>query len=73
MVILKKNLKTKSDPNIHQNASNCTIKKKISLGSMPPNPPPLTKRMASLYIYVAFEKYISCLPPLQKSWLRPWI
>ena len=43
MVILKI-LKTKSDPNIQQNAPNCTIKK-MSRESMPPNP--LAKRMIS--------------------------
>ena len=42
MVIFNKFLKTKSDPNIHQNALNCTILKKNSRGSMPPNPPSKT-------------------------------
>ena len=37
-------LKTKSDPNIHQNAPNCTILEKSSRGDMPPNPP--AERMA---------------------------
>ena len=34
---LKKILKTKSHPNIHQNVPNCTILKYFS-GGMPPNP-----------------------------------
>ena len=32
-------LKTKSDQNIHQNAPNCTILKKISPGRHAPEPP----------------------------------
>ena len=32
-------LKSKFVPNIHQNASNCTILKKFSRGDMPSNPP----------------------------------
>ena len=38
-------LNTKSDPNIHQNAANCTIKKNY-LGRMPPNPPSKARRFA---------------------------
>ena len=30
---------TKSDPNVHQNAPNCTILKKKSHEGMPPKPP----------------------------------
>ena len=45
MVIFKKILKTKSDPNIHQNAPNCTIFKKFLVKACPE--PPITKRMAS--------------------------
>ena len=33
MVFFKKNLNTKSDPNIHQNAPNCIILKKIFGGA----------------------------------------
>ena len=38
MVIIEFFLRTKSDQNIHQDASNCTIKKKILGGGIPPNP-----------------------------------
>ena len=45
MVIFKKYLKTKSDQNVHQNAPNCTILKKILGGACPRTP--LAKHMAS--------------------------
>ena len=38
MVIFGNFLKTKSDQNIHQNAPNCTILKKISRGACPRTP-----------------------------------
>ena len=38
MVIFKKNLKTKSDQNVHQNAPNCIILKNF-LGGHAPKPP----------------------------------
>ena len=44
MVIFEIFLRTKSDPNIHQNAPNCTILKKILGGACPRTP--ITKRMA---------------------------
>ena len=40
MVLLEIFQSKKSDPNIHQNAPNCTIFKIFSRGGMPPNPPP---------------------------------
>ena len=49
-------LKTKSDQNIHQNAPNCTILKKNSWGSMPPNPP-------SKATFPNLKKKFLALPP----------
>ena len=37
LVTLKNNFNTKSDQKIHQDASNCTILKIFSQGSMPPS------------------------------------
>ena len=51
-------LKTKCDQNIHQNAPNCTILKKILGGACPRTP--LAKRMA---LPCQSEKNISCPPP----------
>ena len=39
MVLFEIFLCKKFDPNIHQNAPNCNIFKKISRGGMSPNPP----------------------------------
>ena len=57
-------LKTKSDPNIHQNAPNCTILKKILGGACPRTP--LAKRMASPCKISNSEKYIFCPPCMPK-------
>ena len=57
-------LKTKSDPNIHQNAPNCTILEKSSRGDMPPNP--LAERMALRDMQISkSEKKNSWPPPCQ--------
>ena len=47
MLIFETFLKTKSDPNIHPNAPNCTILKKFPGGTCPQTP--LAKRIASLH------------------------
>ena len=49
MTIFRNFFKTKSDPNIHQNAPNCSIFKKF-LGGMPPNPPNTAQRHKQ-YVY----------------------
>ena len=54
---------SKFNPNIHQNALNCTILKKI-LESMPPNPPKHLRHANFL-----ISKKNSCPPPPQ-SWGR---
>ena len=66
---------SKFDPNIRQNASNCTILK-IFLGGMPPNPlamrlasPRAACRFSDMQIFKSQKKYF--LPPPPKSWLRP--
>ena len=50
----------KSDPNIHQNAPNCTIYKKFSRGCMPPNPPSIAHGFATCKF-----------PNLRKKFLPP--
>ena len=72
-------LKTKSDPNIHQNAPNCTIlEKKLSGGTCPRIP--LAERMASPFAAWHFAtckfpnlKKIILGPLPAKSWLHPWV
>ena len=66
----------KSDPNIHQNAPNCTIFKKNSRGGMPPNPPNKAHGFAmrsmslrDMQISKSQKKILG--PPPSKSWGRP--
>ena len=72
---LKIFLKTKSDPNIHQNAPNCTILKNF-LGQGACHRTTLAKRMASPYAAIRFATCIflnlkKVLAPSAKSWVRP--
>ena len=55
---------TKSDPNIHQNAPNCTIYKN-SVGSMPPNP------LSKVHGFQTSKTEEIIIPLPAKSWLRP--
>ena len=67
MVIFEYFLKTKSDQNIHQNAPNCTILKKILGGACPRTS--LAKRMASP---CAACHFATCkFPNLKKKFLAP--
>ena len=67
MVIIEIFLRTTSDQNIHKNAPNCTILKKI-LGRACPRTP-LAKRMASP---CAACRFATCkFPNLKKKFLAP--
>ena len=59
MTFFKIFLKTKSDPNIHQNAPYCTIKNNFGGGGACPQTP-LAKRMAEIF---KSEKNIYLSPP----------
>ena len=70
---------SKSDPNIFQNAPNCTILKNL-FGDIPPNLPPPPQQSAWLHhaqrmslrnsnISKSENKFLP--PPPAKSWLRP--
>ena len=60
-MVIFKNFQTKSDPNVHQNAPNCTILKKFSLAC--PRTPYLNS-MSLRDMQISISKKIILAPPL---------
>ena len=69
MVLFEKILSQKFDPNIHQNAPNCTIFRNFLGGGMPRNPPSKAHGFATCKFPNLKKKNLA--PPPSKSWGRP--